>query len=602
MITFFKHINRLIESAGNKKIASIFLLTLFSGFFEVVGIASIMPFIAVLSQPGIIKKYSILSSLYESFGFLDINNFLIVLGGCILIIMVFVNGLGAITLWVTAKFAYAQGDYISRRLLEQYLSKPYTYFLEHNSADMVKEIQTESQDLVQFLLIPLVLVMVRVTISVFIFCFLIYIDPFLAIAVFAFMGCAYGLIYFSVHNKLRCIGKIRTQSLSLRYKIMAEAFAAIKEVKLYGTENHFIHRYEKPSKMNARANIGQHVISQLPQYAVETTAFGSIMVMVLYLIMTQGSFGSALPIVAAYAFAAQRLLPAIKRIFDGVTYIRSYTPVLEKVSSELGPSVTHPKSLSELVKKTTENPLSVLDNITLEEISFSYENALFPVISNLNLSIKANSTVGFVGTTGCGKTTLLDLIIGLLSPTKGRILIDGKPMTKDNVRAWQSGIGFVPQYIHLSDQSILCNIAFGISPDEVDIRAAQQAATIANIHDFIIRELPEGYDTLIGENGVRLSGGQRQRIGIARALYKNPAILVFDEATSALDIDTETVVMDAIANLNHKKTILIVAHRPDTLKVCDVIIELDKIDKQKKSANNHDNQFNAQTNIQIGTL
>ncbi len=582
MITFFRQVFRLIETKGRRQVVLILLLTNVTGIIEIVGVSSIMPFIAVLSQPGIIKKYAFLNRIYETLGFLEINNFLIFFGACILAVMILVNGLGAITQWATARFAYTQGDYISRNLLAQYLNKPYTYFLVHNSADMVKEIQTEAQELVQYLLMPFVLVMVRLIISFFLFCFLIYIDPLLAVAVFGFIGCAYGLIYFLVHNKLRLIGKVRTQSLSLRYKIMAEAFAAIKEIKLYGTENSFIQQYEKPSKMYAKAQASQHIITQLPQYVVETTAFGGIMVIILYLILTQGSFGTALPIVAAYAFAAQRLMPAVKRIFDGVTYIRSYMSVLEKISSELESDLSLSQVSSTPMEDAMGKTLCFSNKITLENITFSYENTLFPVLSDMNMTIKANSTVGFVGPTGCGKTTLLDLIIGLLTPGKGQILVDGEPITVANLRAWQSRIGFVPQYIHLIDQSILRNIAFGIATEEIDIQSVQRAAKIANIHDFIINELPKGYDTLIGENGIRLSGGQRQRIGMARALYKNPAILVLDEATSALDIDMETAVMDAIANLNRSKTILIVAHRPDTLKVCDTIFEIGKYNASKR--------------------
>jgi len=572
MIKFVKQVNELIEPAERKKLAGLFLLTFVTGTFEVAGVASIMPFIAILSQPVLIQKYPLLHGVYLWCGFSDINHFLIFLGACVLLILFVVNGLGAFTLWVTTRFTFKQGDYLSRRLLAHYLNKPYAYFLNRNSADMGKEIQAEAQDLAQFLLFPLLLVSVRSVVCLFIFGFLLWIDPLLAVSIFGFLTCAYGVAYLAVYKKLRRFGESRSHNLGLRYKVASEAFSAIKEVKLFGVEAGFADEFRGPSNAHARAHAAYHIVSQLPQYAIETAAFAAVMLMILYLILSQGSFGAALPVIAAYALAAQRMLPSVKRIFDGVASVRSYAPVLEHISTEL--ETDAPQPVIESTPKAPRIPLGLSEAITLEHITFSYEGSAQPVIRDLNLTIKANSTVGFVGPTGSGKTTLVDLVMGLLSTQEGRILIDGHPLTAENLRSWQAGLGYVPQHIHLSDQSVARNIAFGVPQDGIDMGAVQRAAEIANIHDFIVGELPQGYDTLIGENGVRLSGGQRQRIGIARALYKNPAVLVLDEATSALDNETEAAIMDAITNLKHQKTILIIAHRLGTVKGCDEIIEV----------------------------
>lgn len=574
MITFFKQVSRLIEPTERKQVTLIFFLTLVTGAFEIAGVASIMPFIAVLSQAGIMQKYPLLQRLYETLEFSSTTHFLVFLGICVLIILVLVNALSATTLWFTTRFTFRQGNHLSRRLLSHYLNKPYAYFLNRNSADMGKEIQAEAQDLVQFLLFPAILVTVRCMVCLFIFCFLLWIDPTLSLSVFGFLAATYGLIYLLVHKKLRRLGEIRSQALGARYKVTAEAFSAIKEVKLSGSEGAFVDEYSRPSGTHASSHAAYHIISQLPQYAIETAAFAAVMLAILYLIATRGSFGMALPVLGAYALAAQRMLPSVKRIFDGVTSVRAYTPVLERISSELeGDRPPTDISLEAADKPISEaRPLS--ESIILDGLTFRYPGTERPIIEGLNLTIKANSTVGFVGPTGAGKTTLVDLIMGLLAPDAGRILIDGRPLTPQNLRGWQAGLGYVPQNIHLSDQSVARNIAFGVPPDRIDRNAVERAAQIANIHDFVVSELPRGYDTEIGENGVRLSGGQRQRIGIARALYKDPAVLVLDEATSALDSDTEAAVMEAIANLNHQKTILIIAHRLSTVKECDAIIDV----------------------------
>lgn len=600
LISLIKQINSIIEPNKRKQIILVFLLTLVRGIFEVAGLASIMPFIAVLSQPDIIQKSSLLDRIYEWLDFSNVNHFLVFLGTCVLIMMLLVNTISALAQWAAVRFTFMQTHYLSRRLLAHYLNKPYAYFLNHNSADMGKEIQTEAQDLSQFLLFQSVLVIVRSVISFFIFCFLVWVDPLLAIIMFGFLGGAYGLIYFFIHQKLFRIGKIRTENLSLRYRVAAEALAAIKQVKLTGTEAGFVSQYGPPSRAYAKAHSKQMIISQLPYYAVETTAFGAIMLIILYLILTLGSFGTALPVIAVYALAAQRMLPAMKHIFDGVTSIRSYLPVLQRISSELETGRL-PSQSADRVTIESLKPFRLSDSVILENLTFSYEGASQPVISNLNLTIKANSTVGFIGPTGSGKTTLIDIIMGLLIPNKGRILIDGIPLTTKNLRSWQVNLGYVPQHIHLSDQSIAQNIAFGLSCGKIDKQAVERAARISNIHDFIVNELPLGYDTLIGENGVRLSGGQRQRVGVARALYKDPIVLVLDEATSALDNETETAVMDALTNLNHQKTILIIAHRWGKMKCFDRILEVRKGRIAEKSLI-HDQNQGTEHNRELATI
>jgi len=289
----------------------------------------------------------------------------------------------------------------------------------------------------------------------------------------------------------------------------------------------------------------------------------------LYLMAQSGSFASALPIIALYAFAGYRLMPALQQIYGALTSLRFAGPALDALHQDL-------MSLQPAGPNTQQPAMPLTQAITLNNIVYRYPNAATPTLKSISLSIPAKSTVGLVGTTGSGKTTTVDLILGLLDAQEGTLAIDGQPITDHNKRAWQRAIGYVPQQIYLADDSVAANIAFGIEPEQIDLAAVERAAKIANLHEFVISDLPQGYATTVGERGVRLSGGQRQRIGIARALYHNPQVLILDEATSALDNLTEQAVMEAVHNLGHEITIILIAHRLSTVRECDQIFLLEK--------------------------
>jgi len=282
-----------------------------------------------------------------------------------------------------------------------------------------------------------------------------------------------------------------------------------------------------------------------------------------------GGFNNALPIVSLYVFAGYRLLPSLQQIYVAVTQLTFIRPALDKLHEEF-------KNLKKYNDNEDLDTLSLNKSIILNNISYNYPNSSRTALKDISLSIPAKFTVGIVGSTGCGKTTTVDIILGLLEPQKGVLEVDGKIITKKNSRSWQRSIGYVPQSIYLSDNTVATNIAFGVDPKDIDQVAVEKASKIANLHNFVIGELPEQYQTIVGERGVRLSGGQRQRIGIARALYHNPEVLILDEATSALDSQTEKVVMEAVNNLSKNITIILIAHRLSTVKNCDIIFKLDK--------------------------
>jgi ATP-binding cassette, subfamily B, bacterial PglK len=308
----------------------------------------------------------------------------------------------------------------------------------------------------------------------------------------------------------------------------------------------------------------------VPRFALEAIAFGGMLLLILYLMARSGSFAGALPIIALYAFAGYRLMPALQQIYDAFTQLRFAGPALDALHQDLSSLQAADAQHGPL------SPLLLTQAIELNQVSYRYPNAPHPALKGIDLTIPAHSTVGFVGATGSGKTTMVDVILGLLEPQEGHLSVDGLPITAAKRRQWQRAIGYVPQHIYLADDSVAANIAFGVNPKDIDPQAVERAAKIANLHEFVVNDLPQSYATTVGERGVRLSGGQRQRIGIARALYHNPQVLILDEATSALDNLTEQAVMEAVNNLGHDITIILIAHRLSTVRQCDQIYLLER--------------------------
>ena len=290
--------------------------------------------------------------------------------------------------------------------------------------------------------------------------------------------------------------------------------------------------------------------------------------MILFLIVDRGSINSALPILSLYVFAGYRLMPSLQQIYASFNLITYVSPTVNSLHKEL-------KNLKKFNETKYENRIPLNKNISLKDISYSYPNSSKTTLKNININIPAKNTVGIAGVTGSGKTTLIDIILGLLEAQKGKLEVDSKVITNENYIGWQRSIGYVPQNIYLSDDSVAANIAFGENKEDINYDSVEKASKIANLHDFVINELPNKYHSLVGEKGIRLSGGQRQRIGIARALYHNPSVIIFDEATSSLDNDTENMVMNSIEKLGQSKTIILIAHRLSTLKNCDKIFLVD---------------------------
>ncbi|ULX57903.1 ABC transporter ATP-binding protein [Ectothiorhodosinus mongolicus] len=540
---------------------------------DMIGVASIMPFMAVLANPEIIQTNAMLNAVYQAashhLGINTTEQFLFALGMLVFVLLVVSLAFKALTTYAKLRFVQMRNYSISMRLVEGYLHQPYSWFLSRHSADLGKSILSEVGQVISGGMTPMMNLIAHGAIAIALLTLLILIDPKLALIVGLTLATAYALIFKATRGLLGRIGKERVKANQRRFTAVSEAFGASKEVKVGGLEQAYIKRFAGPAQTFARHQATAQVISQLPRFALEAIAFGGMLLVVLYLMAQSGSFASALPIIALYAFAGYRLMPALQQIYGAVTQLRFAGPALDALHADL-------MSLQPAYANPSQDAIALKEAITLNQIQFCYPNAPQPALKNLSLTIPAKSTVGLVGATGSGKTTTVDLILGLLEAQEGTLAVDGQAITEHNRRAWQRAIGYVPQQIYLADDTVAANIAFGLQEKDIDQAAVERAAKIANLHEFVANELPQQYQTTVGERGVRLSGGQRQRIGIARALYDNPQVLILDEATSALDNLTEQAVMEAVHNLGHEITIILIAHRLSTVKSCDTIFLLEK--------------------------
>ena len=568
----FKKLLFLLTSKEKRHASLLLVMILIMALLDMIGVASIIPFMAVLTNPDVIETNSILNILYNisnKFGVENNQQFLFALGILVFVLLVVTLIFKAVTNYILIRFVQMRLYSVSRRLIEGYLNQPYSWFLNHHSADLGKTILSEVGQVIGGALAPSLDLVAKSMIAISLISLLILVDPQLALTTGIVLCLAYILFFNLIQKYLSRIGKERLESNTSRFTLVNEAFSAAKEVKASGLEQTYVGRFSNPAQKFAKTTATSKVLAMLPRYFLEAIAFGGILLAILYLMSKNDSFDTVLPILSLYVYAGYRLMPAIQQIYSSATQIVFNGPSIDRLYDDL-------KNLKKLNQSTEKQyDLSFNNKISLQNIFYNYPNISKSVLKNINLNINAKETVGFVGITGSGKTTLVDVILGLLEPQKGILKVDDQIITKKNVRAWQKSIGYVPQHIYLSDDTVEANIAFGVDSKEINQEVVENVSKIANLHNFVANELPQKYKTLIGERGVRLSGGQRQRIGIARALYHDPQILILDEATSALDNLTEKAVMDAVNNLSKKVTIILIAHRLNTVKKCDNIFLLE---------------------------
>jgi ABC-type multidrug transport system fused ATPase/permease subunit len=556
-----------------KKLAGLLLvMMLIMTLLDMIGVASIFPFILVLTNPDIIETNIIFVKIFEVskiFGIENSQQFSFFIGILFFVLLFSSIIFKAITTYVQIRFIRMREHSIGKRLVQGYLNQPYSWFLNRNSADFGKTVLSEVSKLTQDGITPLMELIAKGMGAIALIILLILVDPKLALIVSFFICAAYGIIFYFAHKFLNRIGQESIKSNRLRFSTISEVFSAVKEVKFGGFETAYIKSFSNSAQTFAGHQASLLIIGQVPRFAIEVLAFGGILLIMFNLKTQTGSFNHTLPTISLYVFVGYRLMPILQQIYACLTQLSFIGTTTELIYNDL-------KMLESLKLKQDERAFILDKTISLKNIFYNYPNSPRTVLKDININIPARKILGIVGITGSGKTTLVDIILGLLEPQQGFLEIDGRVVTKNNLRAWQSSVGYVPQHIYLTDDTVAANIAFGVDPKNIKQDKLEKASIVANIHDFIVEELPKQYQTIIGERGIRLSGGQRQRIGIARALYHGRSVLILDEATSALDNQTEEMIMNKIRNLKKNITIIIIAHRLNTVKNCDVIFKLEK--------------------------
>ncbi len=566
----FKKLLYLFTYKEPVKALLLLVMILIMALLETIGVLSILPFLALLTNPDLLETNTVLKNLYiisVSYGIKNTKEFLIFLGIFFFIIYIFSVCFKTLTLYLQIGFIMMQEYNLSKRVIKNYISRPYAWFLNQRTSNLGKTIITDINFLIYNAFLPLAAAITHGTVIITILSMLIFFNPKVVLILMILFLFFYISIFKKSRNFLNFIGKISLNSDQERQYILNQIFNAFKEIKIGSLENIFINRFTRPAKRYAISQRYAQIIMQLPRFFLEAMAFGGVLFSIIFLIEQNNNFNEFLPTIALFTFAGYRLLPSVNVVYDSITKLRFSTPTLDNIYKNL---------ISLRQEKLENNIKSVLFKkaIFLKNVYFKYPLTSKQILKNISLTIPALSTVGIVGPTGSGKTTLVDIILGLHKVQNGTIKIDNQVIGPHNLKGWRSLIGYVPQHISLSDDTIKANIAFGVKPKNFDQKAMESAAKIANIHEFIVTQLPNKYQTFLGERGIKISGGQRQRISIARALYHKPKLLILDEATSALDVNTEKFIIDGILKNKNDLTIIIIAHRISALKKCDTILLL----------------------------
>lgn len=575
-MTLSSSLTRLFDHISHRRrwqLGGLFVLMLIGALAEMATLGAVVPFLALLADPGVADKYQLLKNFFGWFGGASGN---MLLSAAILFGLIAVSAglVRMLLMWVSLRISFGLGADIGGEVYRRTLYQPFSWHVTRNSSEILASIE-KVNSIVYGLIAPLIQGVVSFVLSFGILVMLLAVDAKTALIAGAVFSALYGVTTIVLQKQILRNGKIVSENLSHRVQAIQEGLGGIRDVLLDGTQPIYHRRFALFDYTMRRGQAANNLIGASPRYIIEAAGMVLIVALAYWLSGRQGGLSGVIPVLGALAIGAQKLLPQMQLVYYSWSSINSHRNQLEDVLELLERPIPLEHSSSETPNDytVTEKKISGSPLIALNKISFRYKIDAPEVLRSIDLEIPRGARVGFVGKTGSGKSTLIDLIMGLLEPTSGQIEIDGRPLTAQNRRSWQIRIAHVPQSIYLSDTSIAENIAFGIPTANIDIARVTMAATKAQLADFV-ETLPQQYQTSVGERGVRLSGGQRQRIGLARALYKQADVLVLDEATSALDDVTEKSVMAAVKALGNELTVLMIAHRVSTLRDCDQIVEL----------------------------
>lgn len=564
-----KKIGFVFNRTQKIKIAFLLILITIGALTELVGVAAVIPFINIVMKPDEVYQNQYLYYFYQVFHFKDASHFLVGMAIALIVIYVMKNLYLIFVNYVQYRFIFNNQKKLSCRLLNCYARQDYTYFLDHNTADLIRNIGQDTENFFEATSEILKLIM-EVSVCVLLALYLLITDVVITITLVLFLLIIGGGTLKVIKKQIHTLGNLKRVSYGGRNKWIMQTFGGIKEVKVSEQENFFLKQYEKQYDIYVKAQKKYRVLSYIPRPVMETLCVGGLLLMIAIKLMNGADPTYFVSTLSVFAIAAFRLLPSFNRMSENVSRIMFDKSSVEAIYHDLNHIKDIEKKTS--VKKKEKDKIPFQNEITIDNISFHYPNVDSNVLENVKFTIRKNQSVAFIGASGAGKTTLADIILGILIPQEGTIKVD-EVSIYDNMTGWHNILGYIPQTIFLMDDTIRNNIYFGLEEDEIDEERLQEVLVEAQLKDFV-DSLEDGLDTVIGESGVRLSGGQRQRIGIARALYRNPEVLILDEATSALDTDTETAVMEAINSLAGKKTLIIIAHRLSTIENCDKVYEI----------------------------
>ena len=564
-----RQLYQLLSPVRRRELLWLLFLMLLGGLAELAAIGSVVPFLSLLAGQAGQTPFPWLSELFAALGASDRAEQLVTAS---LLFMAAALIAGAFRLqlaWSTQNFVLSLGHELAVEIQRRTLAQPYSYHVSRNSSEIIA-----SLDKVRMLVFGVLLQLMRAVtaglIAIFIVAALVRIDPFTAAVAAVAFGLLYALVSAFTRKRLARNSEVLGSAFEQRVQIIQESLGGIRDVIIDNSQGVYLDEFRKVDARLNRALATTTFIGTAPRFIIEAAGMVLIAALALAISGREGGLAQALPILGAVALGAQRLLPLIQQLYNAWSDLAGQRSVTAQVLELLELPVEEQSINSQPVK-----PLELRDALTLDNVSFIYPGRHDPALQDISLKIERSSRVALVGPTGSGKSTLADLLMGLLEPTAGTIAVDDTALTRANRRAWQRGIAHVPQAIFLADASIARNIAFGVAAADVDMERVARAAQTAQLDGFIA-SLPEGYDTSVGERGVRLSGGQRQRLGIARAVYKDAPLLVLDEATSALDDETEVAVIEALDRLGGEgRTIVIIAHRRSTIEHCDCVARLE---------------------------
>ena len=559
----------LMEGQQKLRLFKIQFMIIFSSFLETISVLSIGPFMTLVSSPETINSNFYTSKVYQYLNIQEPNNFLILFGGLILFIMIISAFFSMITIWRLSILGGQIGADLSNRMFNYYVNRPLSFHLQTNSSQLASKLIVESNRLTHSVLLQFLYLNSKLILILMMIITILITVPIIAILSTLLFLVSYISIYRFASYRLNRNGIVISNESQSRMRTINESFGGIKDLLIHGLQTNFISKYKKSTDNYYSSWSSNQVLALLPRYAIELTAYGTMISAILFLLFSfDNNIGKVLPIIAVFGLASMKMLPAFQQCYFSVSTMRANMNAYLVVRKELLDIRNQENSYDEDLEPESE--LTFKEKVSLHGISFKYQENKDEVLNDISFDINANQTVGLVGASGSGKSTVINILIGLLQPTKGSITVDGQELTKANLGAWQQKIGFVSQDIFLLDASIKENIAFGYHPKDIDLKRIEKVLEMAQLDKFVLT-LPNGIDTSVGERGMQLSGGQLQRIGIARALYGNPEILVFDEATSNLDRISEKLIMETIATIGKSTTIIMIAHRLSTVKECDNI-------------------------------